>query len=111
MPEIALSMQGGFYEDSPPPCLRLQAGETRSGWSLTCRRSDVIRLLQQTLPALAQSDEAKLAWQDAAQHTKAALLAAMAANLPEALPQLQACFSNSEHCCLQLASLAGCPRA
>ena len=39
---------------------------------------------------LTQSDEAQLAWQDAAQHAEAALLAAMAANLPEALPQLQA---------------------
>ena len=111
LPRIALSIQGAFCVDSAPPCLHLQAGETRSGWSLTCRRSDVIRLLQQTLPVLAQSDEAQLAWQDAAQHTEAALLAAMAANLSEALPQLQACFSNFEHCGLQLASLAGCPRA
>ena len=75
---------------SAPPYLHLQAGETRSGWSLTCCRRDVIQLLQQTLPVLAQTDEAQLVWQDAAQHTEAALLAAMAANLPEALPQLQA---------------------
>ena len=83
-------MQGGLYKASAPPGLHLQAGETRSGWSLTCRRSDVIQLLQQTLPVLAQSDEAHLACQDAAQHTEAALLAAMAANLPDALPHLQA---------------------
>lgn len=102
LPAIALSMQGCSCKAPAPLCLHLQAAETRSGWSLTSHRSDVIQLLHQVLPVLAQSDEALLAWQDAAQHTEAALLGAMAANLPEALPHLQARSWDSRQFCALL---------